>query len=73
MQIAYICDKKNKRCANSLGCGNYSPDQNLCNHTLDPKHALNGITTDPKHDNRFIDAGNGFFVEDLSMWRRNEN
>lgn len=45
-KILYLCDRK-KDCKYSSSCGNE------CNHTLDPKHALNGVCDNPDQDERF--------------------
>ena len=64
MKIVYICDKR-KKCGGTRNCGNYNPDEFKCNHTLDPNHALNGISKDPEHDSRFRLTEGGFYEEIL--------
>ena len=45
-KIAYLCDRK-QDCRFSPSCGD------LCRHTFDPDHAINGEAEDPSADNRF--------------------
>lgn len=48
--VVYLCDRKQK-CGNSNSCGD------LCFHTFDPDHALNGSTMNPQTDARFEKNG----------------
>ena len=53
MRIAYLCNKQ-KSCKNSPGCYRPGTDKTItCNHTLDPRFALNGPCDDPEHSDRF--------------------
>lgn len=47
IKIAYICDGL-AECSDKVGCYRHAKTLlDICTHTLDPKHAVNGAVDDP--------------------------